>query len=97
MVRYAFPVRLFHPLLQAGLSRRFRRGPGRLLRRQEARAGLAFDGAGEAEVGAMPCLGVLGAGAAWFVALDGTLGHGATAHRFRFRQLASKLANVRGR
>jgi hypothetical protein len=58
---------------------------------------LAVDGAGEAEIGAVTRLGVMGAGAARLAALDGALGQRASAHGFWFRQLGSDLAKARGR
>src|SRR5207302_11380728 len=72
-------------------------GQGGLFRSQEARASLAFDPSGEAEVGAVPRLGILGASATWFAALDGTFRQGAAAHRFGLGQFGGELAKVEGR
>jgi len=72
-------------------------GDGSLLRRQEARTGLASHRAGEAVVRAMARLAVLGAGTSRLAALDSALRQRATTHRFRFSQLGSELAELGGR
>jgi hypothetical protein len=64
-----------------------------LFDREEARARLASDGLGKAEIGTVPRLGIIGTRTARFAALNHALGHWAAAHGLSLGNLGGELAH----